>query len=184
MLISRFDDNSELRLLERHHASDLFGVIDQNREYLARWLGWVDGSRSSADVDAFIASALQQLARGAGIHCGIFVGGQVVGSVGCHEIDARNRKTSAGFWIAEHLQGRGLATLSVDALVRYAFLEWGLHRMEIRCALDNQRSRALALRLGFEEEGIRKQYEWATNGFRDLVVYAGFAPTWLYRKSN
>lgn len=184
MLICRLDENSELRLLERHHAAELFDVVDQNRDYLAPWLGWVDGTHSSASVAVFIENALQQLARGAGMHCGIFVGGQVVGSVGCHEIDAPNRKTSAGFWIAEKFQGRGLATKSVGALVEYAFVEWRLHRMEIRCALENRRSRALALRLGFEEEGIRKQYECTRSGFRDLAVYAAFAPTWRYWKES
>jgi ribosomal-protein-serine acetyltransferase len=144
-------------------------------------LEWVDRTRSEGDVDAFIESALQQLARGAGMHCGIFVDGRVVGGVGCHEIDAQNRKTSAGYWIAKEFQGLGLATRSVGALVEYAFVEWGLHRIEIRCALDNERSRAIPLRLGFEEEGIRREYERAKDGFRDLVVYAAFAPRWLNR---
>lgn len=69
-------------------------------------------------------------------------------------------------------------TAAVRALVSYAFDEGGLHRAEIRMTPENSRSRALAERLGFRQEGVLRQAERFGDQHRDLVVYATLAPEW------
>ena len=51
----------------------------------------------------------------------------------------------------------------------------GLHRVEIRCAIDNHRSRAVPHRLGFRLEGQMREAEWLYNHWVDHAVYAGLA---------
>ena len=63
-------------------------------------------------------------------------------------------------------------------LVDYGFSPLGLHRVEIRCAIGNQRSRAIPERLGFVNEGIARQGEWLYDRYVDLVVYSMLAPDW------
>lgn len=171
------DTNADLRLLEERHAAELYAVVDANREHLARWLPWARGSTLES-VAAFLRSAVQQFGKNDGFHAGIFVDGQVAGVVGFHRIDWVNRKTTIGYWIAEEFQGRGLMTQAVRAIVDHALSEWKLNRVEISCGVGNQRSCAIPKRLGFVEEGLRRQSEWLYDHFHDLRVYRVLAEEW------
>jgi ribosomal-protein-serine acetyltransferase len=62
-------------------------------------------------------------------------------------------------------------TRAVKALIDHAFGELGLHRVEIRAAAENRRSRAIPERLGFEQEGILREAERVGERYQDLVVY-------------
>ncbi len=57
------------------------------------------------------------------------------------------------------------------ALTRYAFDELKLKWMEIRCAEQNARSRAIPERLGFAERNTIMNAEWLYDHFVDHVVY-------------
>jgi len=62
-------------------------------------------------------------------------------------------------------------TRAVSALIDHAFGEWELHRVEVQAAVDNRKSRAIPERLGFEEEGVRREAERVGDRYLDLVVY-------------
>jgi ribosomal-protein-serine acetyltransferase len=183
MFRSPLRDDADLRLLELRHASELFASIDCNRARLKPWLSWVDATRSTADTRSFIQAALKQFAEGSGFHAGIFVNNKIVGGIGLHDIDWPNRKSSLGYWVAETHEGKGLVTESVRAVVAFTFLELALNRLEIRCAIGNQRSRRVAIRSGFNEEGIRRQYEHCQGQFRDLIVYYALAEEWTTHRN-
>ncbi|MFL5510773.1 MAG: GNAT family N-acetyltransferase, partial [Gemmatimonadaceae bacterium] len=55
-----------------------------------------------------------------------------------------------GYWIRKGEAGRGLATRAAAALVRYAFRERGVERMELWTKPGNDASAAVARRLGFD----------------------------------
>ena len=40
------NEDIELKLVDIHHAEDIFNWIDSNREHLRRYLPWVDSSKS------------------------------------------------------------------------------------------------------------------------------------------
>jgi ribosomal-protein-serine acetyltransferase len=178
MLIARIGDDAELRLLEERHAAALFALIDGSRDHLRRWLPWVDGNRSVAQARAFIQATLRQYAANDGYHAGIWTGGELAGVVGHHRIDWDSRATSLGYWLGTGFQGRGLMTGAVRAVVDRAFDELRLNRIEIHCAVENRRSRAIPERLGFREEGRLRQAEWLNDHFVDHVLYAVLAAEW------
>jgi ribosomal-protein-serine acetyltransferase len=88
-----------------------------------------------------------------------------------HSVDWQHRSTSIGYWLSEREQGHGLMTQTVRALDDHALREWGLHRIEIRAAPENHRSRAIPERLGFSEEGVLEQAERVGERYLDSVVY-------------
>lgn len=57
-------------------------------------------------------------------------------------------------------------------VVAYVFDILELHRVVIRCAVDNGRSRAIPQRLGFQEEGEARDSEWLYDRFQNMVTYA------------
>ena len=96
-----------------------------------------------------------------------------------HEIDRENRTTTIGYWLAEDQQGRGLMTAAVKRLLEHAFDELRLNRVGIEVAPNNPRSRALAERLGFREEGVLREAErFGDDDYRDLVLYSMLASEW------
>ena len=104
--------------------------------------------------------------------------GQWVGSVGFHYWDKKNRKDTIGYWLAEGFQGKGIMTDAVKALMKYGFETMNLNRIEILCAVENNKSRAIPERLGFKNEGISRENEWLYDHFIDAVAYSLLASEW------
>ena len=125
--------------------------------------------------------ARKRLAGNDGFETVIVEGDRIIGAIGYHGVDWRHRNTSIGYWLAEGHQGRGIMTAAVRALVEHAFDGWKLHRVEISAAPDNVRSRAIAERLGFREEGVLREAERFAGRYADLVVYGLLAPEWAER---
>lgn len=67
---------------------------------------------------------------------------------------------------------------SVSAVLDEAFGRLGLGRVSLRADVANERSRALARRLGFTEEGVLRQALAFPGGRRDAVVYSILASEW------
>jgi len=70
------------------------------------------------------------------------------------------------------LQRTAGATEAVYLLARRAFDELGYRRVEWKCNALNARSRAAALRLGFEFEGVFRQHMVVKGRNRDTAWYA------------
>lgn len=181
MLAHRLNGEISLELLEERHAEEIFRVVDTNRAHLREWLPWLDGSRSVEESRAFIRRARGQLANNDGFHTPIRYRGNLVGMLGLHSIDWHNRSTSLGYWLAREAQGLGIMTACCAVYLGHAYEALKLHRVEIRCAVANRRSRAVAERLGFREEGQVRQAEWLYDHFVDNVVYGLLAPEWSAR---
>ena len=126
----------------------------------------------------FIRAARKQFVDNNGFQAAIVDGAQIIGAIGFHAVDWRNRSTSIGYWLAEDRQGRGTMTEAVRALVSHAFDVWKLNRVEIRAAVGNVRSRAIPERLGFKEEGVLRDGERIGERYEDSVVYAMLARDW------
>ncbi len=177
MLELRLNDDARLRLLEERDAAELYRLIDENRDYLARWLPWAAGE-TLPGVHTFIKSTRRQLADNNGIQTAVIVDRRIGGVIGVHGIDWPNRSTSLGYWLAEQFQGRGVMTAAVHAYTRHAFGAWELNRVELQAAVDNARSRAIAERLGFTCEGLLRQAERVGDRVHDVAVYSLLASEW------
>jgi ribosomal-protein-serine acetyltransferase len=68
-------------------------------------------------------------------------------------------------------------------LVDYAFNEYQLHRVQIRCATENRKSYAIIERLDFIKEGITRQAEFLYDHYVNLFVYGMTDDKWKIRYS-
>lgn len=160
-------DGVEVRILEPEDAEEVFALVDADRERLRAWMPWVDGTTSPADTRAFIEG---DRASGGIDALGIYVDGSYVGGIGLRP-DVQHGDAELGYWIGSAHEGRGLVTRACRALVDHAFGDLGLHRVTIRVAPENGRSRAIPERLGFTEEGLMREAGRTALGYQDLVVY-------------
>ena len=175
------DQELELHIFHEKDAATLFAITDQNRTYLRPWLSWVDRTQGVEDSLAFIRDNLLRYAENRGFSCGIWYLGQLVGTIGYHDIDWSDRKVEIGYWLIEAMQGKGIMTRVCRSMVLYAFETLRLNKIEIHCATGNTRSCAIPQRLGFTLEGVIRQGEWLYDHFVDLNVYGILASEWSYR---
>ncbi|HXS98559.1 MAG TPA: GNAT family protein [Candidatus Limnocylindrales bacterium] len=171
-----------LRQFTLPDAEAVFAAADRDREYLRVWLPWVDQTHSAEDSRRFIRGAQAQFEAALGPNCGIWSAGALAGSVGCHTIDWSNRKCSIGYWVSADMQGRGIVTRSVAAMLDYLFEDLQLHRVLIECGTENLKSCAVPQRLGFQREGVARQAEWVGGRWVDLVQWAMLRWEWAARK--
>ncbi len=170
-----------MRQFELRDADPVFAAVERNREYLRQWLPWVDYTRTSEDIRHFISRVRTQFDANQGPQVGLWVNGEMSGSLGCHAIDWANRSSSIGYWVDAAQQGQGLITRCCTLMLDYLFHEMALHRVEIRCGTGNQRSCAIPERLGFQREGVARQAEWVNDRWVDLVVWSMLEEDWRKR---
>jgi ribosomal-protein-serine acetyltransferase len=139
---------------------------------LRQWLPWLDGSKTVSATSAFIACSRRQFLEDRGFVAVIRVSGRIGGVISHHGIEWPNRSTALGYWLDSALQGKGIMTAACRAVVEHAFTQLALHRIVIRCATENLKSRAIPERLGFTLEGIARQAEWLYDHFVDLAIYS------------
>lgn len=96
---------------------------------------------------------------------------QVVGTISLSNI-VRGvfQAANLGYGIDHALQGQGLMHEAVTELIRFAFADMRLHRLQANYQPENQRSAALLQRLGFVEEGLARNYLYINGSWRDHVL--------------
>ncbi|GGF16294.1 ribosomal-protein-alanine N-acetyltransferase [Aliidongia dinghuensis] len=77
-----------------------------------------------------------------------------------------------GYAIDYRLEGRGLMREALEAAIRHVFDAMKLHRIMVNYMPSNERSAALARRLGFIPEGIARDYLYIDGAWRDHVLTA------------
>jgi ribosomal-protein-serine acetyltransferase len=158
-----------LRQIEMADAEPVFETINSQRQYLRKWLPFVDLTKQLDDTRNFIRGIYndQEL---------VFViqyEGEFAGLIGFRGTDRANRKTEIGYWLSEPFQHKGIATESVKRLVKFAFEKLQLNRVEINCAVGNLPSKKIPQRLGFQFEGIERDGELLSDAvFADIERYS------------
>ena len=120
---------------------------------------------------------LKKFAEGDGFESGIRYKGKLVdGRYSSSELG--KKAASLGYYLAEDAGGKGIMTRSVKAVLHYAFENLKLNKMEIRCGVENVKSRAIPERLGFKLDGVLRDEEWLYDHFHDVAVYSLLASEW------
>jgi ribosomal-protein-serine acetyltransferase len=138
----------------------------------------VDTNTTIEDSILFIRTAAEQHLQNFGFQCGVWFHDQLAGVIGFHRIDWMNRNVEIGYWLGEEFQGHGIMTKACRTMIDFAFYEYQLHRVQIRCATGNTKSCSIIERLNFTKEGITRQAEFLYDHYVDLCVYGKIAEDW------
>lgn len=171
MFFRDLNDEVKLSLSIPQYAEALFDLTDRNRGFLKKWLPWLDNVTKPSDTKEFIEAQLLRFQQGEALHVTVFYREKIAGVLGYNRIDQVNSIGYIGYWLAQEYNGKGIMTQSVKDLIGLGFEYYSLNRIEIRCAVDNHKSRAIPGRLGFQKEGIIRQAEKLYGKHLDHVVY-------------
>ena len=167
-----------LRQFEDTDADVLFRTVKANYDHLRTFLHWVVPEFSLETAKEFIERSAPTVESGEPVSYGIFLGDKFAGTAGFVGVDMSSRRAEIGYWIASEFEGKGIITRSCECLIAYAFNELKLNRIEIRCARENIRSRAVPERLGLRLEGVLRQSEWRHTKFYDMAIYGLLRSEW------
>jgi RimJ/RimL family protein N-acetyltransferase len=167
-----------LQPLEVWHAAEFAEHLDRARDHIRPWVGpafvtdSVDGARATLRRYADAAAA-----DGARLY-GLWEGDVLVGGVMFVVFEPGWGSCEIGCWLEPSAEGKGLVTRAVSALLDWAFGARGMSRAEWRCRTDNQRSVAVAHRLGMHPEGVLRS-SWVYQGRRyDKQVFSLLPDEW------
>ena len=77
-----------------------------------------------------------------------------------------------GYWVGARFARQGYMTAAVKALIPFIFKTLGLHRIEAACLTDNEASKNLLARTGFQQEGLARRYLLINGKWADHLLFA------------
>jgi len=164
------------------YTTELFQLIQSNRAYLAQYLPWIPNIQKEWHAQRFLKEARMMNKGKQRLTTLIIHQTKLAGAVSLVHMDTLNKRAEMGYWLKEDLQGQGIMTRSCSRLIRYAFMGLHLNRVEMRMVTGNTISKKIPLRLGFELEGILKEYQMKEEGrFENVEVYALLKKDWKNR---
>ena len=83
---------------------------------------------------------------------------------------------SVGYWVGEPHMRQGHTLSAVRAVIGFSLGRLGLHRVEAACVPENEPSRSLLLKAGFELEGRASAYLKINGEWRDHLLFGLVAP--------
>lgn len=154
----------------------VYEAIKASIEELKPWMPFAQSEQSERDVELNIRQAHINFLKREDLRLLVFLKetGELVASSGLHRIDWSVPKLEIGYWIDSRFCGKGYMTEAVEGISDFAFRELQARRLEIRCDVNNKKSRAIPERLGFTLEGILRNNDWSADKseLRDTCIYA------------
>ncbi len=160
------------------HAAELFEANSEDREgrlwtyynfgpfaRLAEYRAWLDAACANPDR---LYHAIRDNARGRAVGVAVYQNG--VPAMGTIEI--------GGLVFSPRLQRRPAATEAMYLMMRRVFDELGYRRYEWKCDSLNRPSRAAAVRLGFQYEGLFRQAMITRGRNRDTAWFSVIDRDW------
>lgn len=161
-----------LQVVRPRDAATLARLLSANRTWLTQWEATHPSGRGvvpgSGPMRPVIKSLLKQLRVGTGVPFVVTYDGEIVGQLSVAEVSGGALQSSQiGYWVSQHVAGRGIAPTAVALAIDYIFGELGLHRVEVCIRPENSASLRVAEKLGLAYEGRRLAYIHINGEWRD-----------------
>ncbi len=155
---------------------DWSALRDESRAFLTPWEPtWSADALTRFNYRRRLRHYAQEWRHGSGYAFFIFTtdGDRLVGGITLSNVRRSVAQTaSVGYWIGESAARQGYMTEALLALADFAFGRIGLRRLEAACVPENEASRKLLEKVGFQYEGYAREYLRIDGDWRDHLLYA------------
>jgi RimJ/RimL family protein N-acetyltransferase len=156
-----------LRAPQAGDGPELCAAILESLPELRTWFPWAQDAPEPDEAEENVRQARVQFLLRKDLRFHIHLRaepGRLIGSTGLHRMDWDAGRFEIGYWLRSRDAGHGYATEAARAMATLAFRDLGANRVEIWCDARNERSAAVARRLGFHLDGTLPHHTRATDG--------------------
>ena len=182
------------RLLLRPLVTSDYGawldVRTRNEQWLTPWEprsapGRPDVVRDPRAFASRCGARAREQQLGTAYGFGIFVGKALAGEINLSSIRRGPLQSGdVGYWIDRQHAGNSFMSEAVAGILRFAFEDLDLHRVEIDIIPRNHRSRRVMEKLSIREEGLALRLVEINGVWEDHVRYAMTAEEWQERQTE
>ncbi len=105
--------------------------------------------------------------------------GELIGTVGLHQIDWIHRYAGMGIGIfSTDQQDKGFGSEALLLMLQFAFNTLNLRRVESTVYAFNKRSIALHQKCGAIQEGVKRKRRYLNGRYHDEILYVITKPVW------
>lgn len=164
-----------LRPLRHRDSEHWLALRARNAAWLDPWEATAPqpGARRPPTFGGFVRTLARQARAGTALPFAIEYRGDLVGQLTVSTIVRGSMcSASVGYWVSEHVAGRGIVPTAVAMAIDHCFGPVGLHRVEIAIRPENAASLRVVEKLGLREEGVRERYLHIQGAWRDHRTFA------------
>lgn len=113
--------------------------------------------------------------RGRAVRCAITTteSDEILGLVSLVSVNYMNQSAEFHIMIGDKSnQGKGMGTFAVQEMLRHAFYNMNLQRVELTVLDDNERAKHLYEKCGFVYEGRKRSAKFKNGKFVDMLMYS------------
>jgi RimJ/RimL family protein N-acetyltransferase len=135
-------------------GKDIYEAKLESQESLSKWMAWATKKPCQSNDETMVRQKHAEFILRTDLMMFAFEKntGAFVGSTGLHRFDWETRIIEIGFWFRQSAQGKGFATESTKALIRYAFDVLDAKKVIIVHSKGNEASKRVIEKCGFEFE--------------------------------
>ncbi|WP_029253002.1 GNAT family N-acetyltransferase [Paraoerskovia marina] len=163
-----------LRPLRRRDGIEWSALRERNAAWLDEWEATSPtGPGPAPTFGEYVRLLTAQARAGTALPFAVELEGELVGQLTVSGITYGSLRGAAlGYWIGEHVAGRGVIPTAVAMSVDYMFTVLGLHRVEVNIRPENRPSLRVVEKLGLRDEGLRERYLHIRGDWRDHRTFA------------
>ena len=179
-----------LRPLEPSDFSQWQEVRRRNVDWLTGWepqrlLGQPDPVEDVRAFTSRCSSRRREWQLGSAYGFGLFVDGRFSGEINLNSIQRGPFQNAyVGYWIDEARAGCGFVPEGLVVLMRYAFDELHLHRVQAAVVPRNSASRRVVEKLELRNEGTAERYLEINGVWEDHIRFAFTSEDWEQRRDE
>lgn len=150
-------------------AKGLCDVVLNNQSEF-KYIDHVQKLTNIPECEKYLKSMAENFKQGSGYGYMLFKGKTLIGYMGI-KVRVGEHVAEISYYLDKRYTGNGYVTKAVRALENIFFNQGG-HRCEIFCNEMNKNSRKVAENLGYQLDGIMREYEVIDSVYRGVAVYS------------
>lgn len=107
----------------------------------------------------------------------------LVGAGGYDDILPSHRVAWIAIGLGREYWGQGYGTEAMRLMLRFGFTELNLHKVQLTVFSYNERAQALYRGLGFQQEGVFREYLWRDGERHDMILMGLLVREWQEGRS-
>jgi ribosomal-protein-serine acetyltransferase len=169
-------ENWKIDTIENIFADEFFELILKNKNHIEKTFPvTVSHCLNLEKTTNFIADNIGKEKKNEGYYFYIrnVETDKLIGYVCIKNIKKDIRKCELAYFIDKDFEGKGIISRAVGETLNFCFRELGMNKVFICTSKVNQASQQIALRHGFQQEGILREEFKSHEGNLEDIVYFG-----------